>query len=215
MVVADWAGFVRRPGFDKDGAMATGPEAADDLRGAGLERDIVAVGRDRDREAFRRLFDHFAPRLHAFLRRLGVPDSTREDLVQDILASVWHRAASYDPARAAASTWIYTIARNRRIDLARRRRFPEVDLGDPATVPDPVDEAPLPDDQVGLGQMGRRLRAALAELPAEQSDIVALAYYGELSHSEIANKLGLPLGTVKSRLRLAMDKLRHVLEGLA
>lgn len=179
----------------------------------GFEADLLAVARHRDREAFRRLFDHFAPRLRSFLRRMRVNEATLDDIVQDVFANVWRRAASYDPAKANASTWIFTIARNRRIDLARRTR-PEVDLDDPATVHEEADDAPLPDEQAGSVQMARLLAGALATLPPEQSDIVAMAYQRDMSHSEIAAELGLPLGTVKSRLRLALSKLRQSMEGL-
>lgn len=180
---------------------------------ASHEADLLAVARDRDRAAFRRLFDHFAPRLRSFLRRLRTPEGTLDDLVQDVMASVWRRANSYDPAKASASTWIFTIARNRRIDLARRSR-PEVDLDDPATVHEEADGEPLPDEQASHGQMALILRDAIAQLPPDQSEIVALAYQKDMSHSEIASELELPLGTVKSRLRLALVKLRTAMEGL-
>jgi RNA polymerase sigma factor (sigma-70 family) len=179
----------------------------------GLEADLVAVGQSRDREAFQRIFAHFAPRLRSFLRRLRVPEGTLDDIVQDVMVNIWRRAASYDPAKASASTWVFTIARNRRIDLARRTR-PEVDLDDPATVHEEADHAPLPDEQASHGQMSGLLQAALANLPGDQSDIVRLAYHRDMSHSEIATELGLPLGTVKSRLRLALAKLRQSMEGL-
>ena len=177
------------------------------------EDDLLAVALHRDREAFRRLFAHFAPRLRSFLRRLRTPEATLDDLVQDVMASVWRRANSFDPARASASTWIFTIARNRRIDLARRKR-PEVDLDDPATAHEEADSEPLPDEQASHGQMAILLRDAIATLPADQSEIIGLAYQRDMSHSEIASELDLPLGTVKSRLRLAIVKLRTAMEGL-
>jgi len=187
--------------------------APDAGRPAGFEADLIAVGRDRDRAAFRRLFDHFAPRLKSFLRRGRTNETLLDDIVQDVFANIWRRAASYDPAKAGASTWIYTIARNRRIDIARRAR-PEVDIDDPALVPEEADDAPLPDHQANQGEMGRLLTAALTGLPAEQSDVVAMAYYEDMSHSEIAERLDMPLGTVKSRLRLALSKLRQTMDGL-
>lgn len=195
------------------GFMTSNPGGETGAVAACHEADLVAVARMRDREAFRRLFDHFAPRLRSFLRRLRTPEATIDDVVQDVMASVWKRASSYDPAKASASTWIFTIARNRRIDLARRKR-PEVDLDDPATVHEEADGEPLPDAQASHSQMAAILRDVLAGLPADQSEIVALAYQQDMSHSEIAAQLDLPLGTVKSRLRLALVKLRTAMEGL-
>jgi RNA polymerase sigma factor (sigma-70 family) len=202
-----------RCGDALEGFMVSNPGEKSVLIAAGHEADLVAVARHRDREAFRRLFDHFAPRLRSFLRRLRTPEATIDDLVQDVMASVWRRANSYDPARASASTWIFTIARNRRIDLARRKR-PEVDLDDLATVHEEADGEPLPDAQASHSQMATILRQVMSELPADQSEIVALAYHQDMSHSEIAAQLDLPLGTVKSRLRLALVKLRTAMEGL-
>ena len=186
-----------------------------DARGTtdGFEADLLAVARSKDQDAFRRLFEHFSPRLRSFLRGKRVNEAALDDIVQDAFANVWRRAGSYDPAKGNASTWIFTIARNRRIDLARRKR-PEVDLDDPATVHEEADNAPLPDEQAGSGQMASLLAGALARLPPEQSDIVAMAYQKDMSHSEIATALGLPLGTVKSRARLALAKLRQSMEGL-
>ncbi len=178
-----------------------------------LERDLVAVGAQRDREAFQRLFRHFAPRVRSFLIRRRTPDGTLDDLVQDVMTTIWRKAATYDPDRATASTWIFTVARNRRIDLARRSRM-EVDLNDPATVHEEADGAPLPDEQAGHVQIAARIKSAVALLPPDQSEIVLLAYHGDMSHSEIAHELAVPLGTVKSRLRLALGKLRQSLEEL-
>jgi len=204
--------LVRNDPAGLEGRMAA-LHAPDAGRPAGFEADLIAVGRDRDRAAFRRLFDHFAPRLKSFLRRGRTNETLLDDIVQDVFANIWRRAASYDPAKAGASTWIYTIARNRRIDIARRAR-PEVDIDDPALVPEEADDAPLPDHQANQGEMGRLLTAALTGLPAEQSDVVAMAYYEDMSHSEIAERLDMPLGTVKSRLRLALSKLRQTMDGL-
>lgn len=189
-------------------------DPADDIPMAGsFEADLMAVGRERDRAAFARLFEHYAPRLKSFLRRGRLSEAALDDLVQDVFVNLWRRASTYDPVKASASTWIYTIARNRRIDLARRAR-PEVDLDDPALVIEEADDAPLPDEATGQGEMARLLGAAVADLPPEQSDIVSLAYYKDMSHSEIAAELDLPLGTVKSRLRLALGKLRQNMDGL-
>jgi RNA polymerase sigma factor (sigma-70 family) len=125
------------------------------------------------------------------------------------MVMVWRRAASFDSRRAAATTWLFTIARNKRIDALRRQRRPEIDLGDPALVPDP---APGADEPVLANERGRRLADALAALPAEQAALIRLAYFDDRAHSDIAAETQLPLGTVKSRLRLALVKLRRALE---
>ena len=122
---------------------------------------------------------------------------------------VWRRAAMFDRRRASASTWLFTIARNKRIDALRRERRPEIDPTDPALVPDP---APSAEEPLLLRQRTGRLAAALAELPREQADLIRLAYFDEHSQSAIAEARRLPLGTVKSRLRLALSRLRRSLE---
>jgi len=170
---------------------------------------IEAVARRRDRAAFAELFGYFAPRIKAYLMRLGSDAASAEDLMQDVMLAVWRRAESYDPAQAGVGTWIFTIARNRRIDAARRERRPALDAEDPALRPEP----PAAADQVTAAQQWEeRLGTALRELPPEQSEMVRLAYYEDRSHSDIAQKLNIPLGTVESRLRLAVARLRSRFE---
>ncbi|GAB4388332.1 MAG: sigma-70 family RNA polymerase sigma factor [Albidovulum sp.] len=172
-------------------------------------RLLIAVRDRRDREAFAALFAHYAPRLKAMLRRGAMRDSEAEEVVQEAMLAVWHKAAQFDPGRASASAWIYRIARNRQIDIFRREGRP---------VPDELTQAPPPEpdasDALAFDQEARRLRAALDALPPEQRDMVERAYLGELSHSEIACDTGLPLGTIKSRIRLALERLRHELKDL-
>lgn len=169
---------------------------------------LLAVGRDRDRDAFARLFDHFAPRLKSYLRRQGADAGAAEELAQEVMLLVWRRAETYDPGQASASTWVFTIARNKRIDALRREQRPEIDPDDPALVPDPVDGA---DRLLETARANSRLRAALQTLPPEQADLLRLAYFEDMPHSAISAERGIPLGTVKSRLRLAMDRLRKAL----
>jgi RNA polymerase sigma-70 factor (ECF subfamily) len=170
---------------------------------------IEAVARRRDRAAFAQLFGYFAPRVKAYLMRLGSDAAAAEDLMQDVMLTVWRRAESYDPTQAGVGTWIFTIARNRRIDALRRERRPALDAEDPALRPEP----PAPADQVTAAQeWEERLGTALRELPPEQSEMVRLAYYEDRSHSDIAQRLNIPLGTVKSRLRLAVARLRSRFE---
>lgn len=164
------------------------------------------VGRSQDRQAFARLFDHFAPRLNAYMRKLGADPAAAEELVQETMLTVWRKAPLFDPGKANANTWIYTIARNKRIDSIRRQR-PEYSSDDLTLVP-----AEQPDnDAVDTAEQQHKLEQAIAELPPEQADLLRLAYYEDMPHSEIAERRHLPLGTVKSRLRLAMDKLRNSL----
>ncbi len=175
---------------------------------ARLNAAVVAVGVARDRKAFQDLFDHFAPRVKGYLMRLGAGNAVAEDLAQEALLTVWRKAALFDPAKASASTWIFTIARNLRIDAIRKERRPELDPNDPSLLPQNDRAA---DDTMDWSQAEDRLRVALADLPYEQSQIIALSFLAEKPHSIIADELGLPLGTVKSRIRLAMARLRLAL----
>jgi RNA polymerase sigma-70 factor (ECF subfamily) len=177
----------------------------------GLIEFMTAVANYRDRQAFARLFDHFAPRLKAYMRQLGADPAIAEDLVQDVMLTVWRRAEQYDPSKAGVATWIFTIARNKRIDGLRRERRPAFDPKDPALVPDPEPDA---DTSVHNRQQTAHIRTAIAGLPAEQARMLRLAYFEDRSHSDIAGALGLPLGTVKSRIRLAMKKLKSQLAEL-
>ncbi len=170
---------------------------------------VERVAAARDRAAFMELFDHYAPRLKAFLRKRGAGDAQAEDLVQDVMLTVWQRASLYDRAQASVSTWVFTIARNRQIDVLRRERRPELDADDPLLRPSAV---PEPDRVFDTERSAQRVRAALLLLPAEQAELVRVSFYEEASHSALAARFDLPLGTVKSRLRLALQKLRHALD---
>ncbi len=170
---------------------------------------LLAVRDERDRTAFAKLFDHFSPRLKAMLMKTGLNSGAAEDVLQDVMLSVWRKASQFDPHRAEASAWIYRIARNRRIDLARREGRP---------VPDEIANEPEAQSDAGmilaLDQEARRLREALGNLAPEQSAIIEKAYLGELTHREISTETGLPLGTIKSRIRLGLERLRHELKDL-
>jgi RNA polymerase sigma-70 factor (ECF subfamily) len=168
---------------------------------------IVSIAQNRDREAFATLFRHFAPRVKSYLMRSGAPAESAEELAQETLLTVWRRAEAYDPAKAAASTWIFTVARNLRIDRARRESRPP-----PAEDPSDLVTPPSPDAIVGAAQDEARVARAMAMLPKEQTQVVELAFFAGKPQSQIALDLGLPLGTVKSRLRLAMSRLRAALD---
>lgn len=184
---------------------AIGPEVA-------LEADVRAVAQFQDRAAFARIFAFYGPRVKAYLRRLGADDGVAEDLTQEVMLSIWRRAHQFDRSRAALSTWVYTIARNRRIDALRRERRPEFDPEDPALVGD-NELAPRGDRFAEFEQARREVMNAVEQLPAEQAQLLRIFYFEEKPHSVIAEELGLPLGTVKSRLRLALGKLRVLLNG--
>lgn len=166
--------------------------------------EIRAVRDNRDQQAFRALFTHFAPRVKAFLMRSGTNPDQAEEIAQEVMATLWRKADMFDPSKASVATWVFTIARNRRIDLIRKARRPE-----PEDLPWGPETEPQPDEVLALQQDSERLGEALENLPKKQRDLVVRAYYGDLSHREIAEQTGLPLGTIKSRIRLALEKLRH------
>jgi RNA polymerase sigma-70 factor, ECF subfamily len=166
---------------------------------------VQAIVERRDQASFAALFDYYGPRVKAYLKRLGANDGLAEDIVQEAMLTVWRKAASYDPAKAAVGTWIFTIARNLRIDAIRRDRHRDLDPTDPRLAPEP---AILPDREVETAREEAQVRAALQALPEDQAKIVNLAFYDGKSHGEIAASLAIPLGTVKSRLRLAFRRVR-------
>lgn len=173
--------------------------------GDALSSLIVAVGRDRDRAAFQALFMHFAPRLKAFMQGQRIDPGLAEEIVQETMVNVWRKAAQFDPAKASAATWFFAIARNMRIDLLRRARRPEPDMNDPAMVPDPD---PPAHDLISKEQDAARLRRAYASLPQDQQEVLRLVYMEDQTHAQASEALGIPLGTVKSRIRLALKRMR-------
>jgi RNA polymerase sigma-70 factor (ECF subfamily) len=177
-----------------------------DASGARMSALIGAIAARGDREAFAALFTHFAPRVKSYLLRLGAGPEAAEEMAQETLLAVWRKAAAFDPQRAAASTWVFTIARNLRIDALRRERAPiGPDLAEASLQP------ATPHAAMAALQDEARIGRAIAGLSAEQAQVVRLAFFSDKPHSEIAGELGLPLGTVKSRLRLAIGRLRALL----
>ena len=172
------------------------------------DRLIEAVALRRDREAFAQLFEYFAPRLKAWLIKSGATPGAAEDFAQDAMLTVWRKADLFDARKARAATWIFTIARNRRLDMLRRDArplpTPEIDLAET--------EVQQPDDILSASQDAERIRDALSRLKPDQVEVLRLAFFLDSPHSEIARRLDLPLGTVKSRIRNAMIKLRLILE---
>ena len=177
--------------------------------GADHSACISAIARAEDRNSFAALFHHFAPRLKAYLLRLGMADNVAEELAQETMLLVWRKAGQFDPSRATPAAWIYTIARNLRIDSLRRER----NANDPR-LNQPEETACSPEQDFDLIESERRVRHAMGALPTDQAELLRLSYFEERSHSEIADRLQIPLGTVKSRLRRATAQLRVALDGL-
>ncbi len=192
-----------RPTTRADGA----PPAPDRERFADLMNAIAAR---QDRDAFAVLFAYYAPRVKAYMLRLGAGAALAEELAQEVMITVWRKAGLFDRRQASVSTWIFRIARNRRIDAARRAKHADFDDKDPMFQPEPEMS---PDEAVTAVEREEHVRAALSELPPEQVELLKQAFYDGLSHREIAEKTGVPLGTVKSRIRLAFGKLRIRLAG--
>ena len=164
------------------------------------------------RDAFIRVFEHFAPRVKSFLMRGGFRADLADELAQETMLTVWDKAASYDSRQSAASTWIYTIARNKRIDHARKMSRPEPDTADPLFTAGAVAQ---PDDIVNHAEEAAALAEAIRQLPPEQSELIQKAFFEEKTHQDIAYETSLPLGTVKSRIRLALDRMRQGMKGAA
>jgi RNA polymerase sigma-70 factor (ECF subfamily) len=169
---------------------------------------VSAIAVQRDRQAFAALFRYFAPRLKGFGLRRGVEAAAAEELVQETMLTVWRKADMFDPARATVSTWIFTIVRNKRIDMFRREGFPDADLEEAAETQS--DDRPA-DDHLCAAEAGMAVRTAMKTLPTEQLEILQKAFFEEKSHQAIADETKLPLGTVKSRIRLALARLRAAL----
>lgn len=173
----------------------------------------VAVAQARDKAAFAVLFDFYAPRIRAQLVRMKMDAASAEEVTQDVMIILWRKAAMFDPAKASLATWLYRIARNSRIDALRRQRVDYFDPMEPGF--DREDETQVAaDSRLDASQREEKLQAALQSLPEEQIMLVRLAFFDGLSHSEIAVRANLPMGTVKSRIRLAFARLRRALADL-
>jgi len=172
---------------------------------------IGRVAAHGDRDAFKLLFEHFAPRVKGFLVKSGMTADAAEEIAQTTLLTVWRKAAQFDPASAGAAAWIFTIARNLRIDSARQaaRRTKAAVSAERDETPEVADS---PETMMVRCDDVSRVEAALQRLSEEQSKVIRMSFIEEQPHGEIAERLGLPLGTVKSRIRLAMARLRDLLD---
>jgi RNA polymerase sigma-70 factor (ECF subfamily) len=173
---------------------------------------IEAIARRHDRAAFAELYAYFAPRVKAWMLRAGMTPTAAEEVTQETMLLVWQKAPLFDPNRASVTTWIFTIARNRRVDMHRHENHPSDLIQDPAEEPEAPEQA---DRVLLLSQQQTRIRSALGALPPEQADVIRKAFFEDKVHVEIEKELGIPLGTVKSRLRLALGRLRAALGDLS
>ena len=176
---------------------------------------IEAVATRGDREAFATLFEHFAPRIKTFMRRSGASEQSADEFAQEALLAVWSKARLFDPDSVGATAWIFTIARNLRIDVLRREKRAGTDYTAEIDPEFHVDEGPRPDAILAASQLESRVRSALGHLSEDQLRVIQLSFFDETAHAEIAQTLRIPLGTVKSRLRLAMNRLRGLLGDLS
>ncbi|HDS1578142.1 TPA: sigma-70 family RNA polymerase sigma factor [Stenotrophomonas maltophilia] len=198
------------PAFNFDSARIVSSSQQPSSEPKNWSGDMDGVARLRDRDCFMRIYDHFMPRLCVYLRGLGAQDAVAEELAQECLLRLWLRACEYDPAQGALSTWLYRIARNLHIDRVRRERSWML-------VQAAVEEAATADvvERSSAEQFAdqARLRQRINELPAVQARLVRMSYFEAKSHAEIAQALGMPLGTVKSHLRRAFLQLQSKVGG--
>lgn len=187
---------------------------ASDRKSAGQDRAeaitfddlLVSVGKTQNRDSFIRLFEYFAPRVKSFLMQGGMSPETADELAQETMLTAWDKASSFDPSKAKASTWIFTIARNKKTDYLRKYKRPPITEEDLA-FSQSSEEAP--DDIVSQTQETKALREAIEKLPEEQASLLHKSFFEDKTHDDIAKETKIPLGTVKSRIRLALDRLRY------
>ena len=189
--------------------MASIDENANDASRAFIsdEELIISIAMSQDRDAYRNLFGRFAPKIKGFLIGRGCTNTEAEDITQDAMLKIWQNATQFNPTKAKASTWIYTIVRNLRIDYLRKQKRISRLKNEYTEEPN---IAALQNEKIAQSQSAKIVREAIEELPEDQLRVVRLSFYEDLSHSQIADALGLPLGTVKSRLRLALEKLKSL-----
>ena len=170
---------------------------------------LKAIGKNQDKQAFSTVFKHFAPRLKSFLIKAGSTDSQSEEVIQEVMIAVWTKAATYDDSKSSVSTWVYTIARNKRIDKIRKEKRHYLSESDEG-LEIPVDSTQ--EKEIFSAQLSNSLKKYMANLPEEQSKLLQLSYFYNKTHADISEELNIPLGTVKSRIRLALTKMRHLVE---
>ena len=170
---------------------------------------IDLIGKNQDKLAFNNIFRYFAPRLKSFLVKAGSTDSQAEEVIQEVMIAVWTKSSTYDSNKSSVSTWIYTIARNKRIDKIRKEKRHYLSESDEG-LEIPVDSTQ--EKEIFASQVSNNLKKYMSNLPEEQSKLLKLSYFYNKTHADISEELKIPLGTVKSRIRLALTKMRHLVE---
>ncbi len=174
-----------------------------------LSCHLETIARSQDKQSFSIIFKYFAPRLKSFLIKAGSSEAQAEEVIQEVMIAVWTKSSSYDRTKSSVSTWIYTIARNKRIDKLRKEKrhfLSESDEG----LEIPVESTQ--ENEIFSAQMTASLKKYMSNLPQEQSNLLKLSYFYNKTHVDISQELNIPLGTVKSRIRLALSKMRHLVE---
>jgi RNA polymerase sigma-70 factor (ECF subfamily) len=165
---------------------------------------LCAFSLKRDKVLYIKIYQNFAPKIKAYIIRLGMVDTTAEELMQETMLSVWRKAHLYDASKAVASTWIFRLARNKSIDWMRKQKYPDYSLQE-------VDEEPSEDNDTGEQLItSDRMAKIITQLPEKQGQVIFMSFYEGRSHAEIASRLGVPLGSVKSRIRLASEKIKMI-----
>jgi RNA polymerase sigma-70 factor (ECF subfamily) len=192
-------------GFRNKGRTMDDPSALSEIS---HEQLVIMVARNKDKYAFRQLFDHYAPRIKSYLLNFQITDQKAEDLTQEVMITLWQKADKFDPDKAKISTWLFRVARNKYIDKVRKQKYPEVNADDhiaSIVAPEKTDRTIQEKQDQG------RIKMAMASLSDEQQKVIELSFFKELSHSQIAAETNMPLGTVKSRIRTAFQILRKEL----
>ncbi len=188
------------------------PEAMQRL----ADEDLMTLVERKDADAFAVLYDRHGGAAYSLAHRVVGDRAIAEDVTQEAFISVWRSGARFDPSRGSVRSWTLGIVRNRAIDALRRASSPAPKLDfDDEGVLEAQESDRLTDSEAIRRETARRVRGALRELPSEQSEVIGLAYFGGFTHSEIASMLGMPLGTVKGRMRLGLEKIRtNLAEGM-
>ncbi len=192
---------------DNDPLGNTGDNSAGDTDGRTFEELLYDVGQNKNKQSFIELFHYFGPRIKSFLMKGGANEALADELAQETMLNIWNKAESYDPVKAAASTWIFTIARNKRIDALRKKKFYSIDLDQLPDLEDDTYRSPMA--EMADTQESETIAEALESLPPEQADLIKRSFFEDKTHQVIADETGLPLGTVKSRIRIALKRLRN------
>ena len=174
-----------------------------------LRAYLKDVGESQDRLAFSNLFKFFAPRLKSFFIKLGCSDTQSEEIIQEVMISIWTKAKTYNGEKSSVSTWVYTIAKNKRIDKIRKeKKHFAIESDESLEIPIPS----IQEDQVIASELSKKINSSISYLPKEQAELLKLSYFYEKTHTDIASELNIPLGTVKSRIRLALSKMKNLVE---